>query len=110
MPSITNKARRSEGLAVSKVLDLHHRRQGAQRRVERAQQELDDFATEHARDLLAEREAPAREVALNLTRLVNETVRTHQAYIAMRQEVDRLVAYVPTTVRVSMALMPWERD
>lgn len=53
------------------------------------------FARERARDLLAEREQPARTVALELSRAVGEVLKLHRAYVTERQTMDQLVAAVP---------------
>lgn len=104
-------ARKTEEAAVAKVRELQHRANGAELRVDRAQQALDEFQRDHARDLLAEREDTARTVAAELTRSVRETVRLARAYVAERQTVDRLVATVPgATPRADgpAAAHPWE--
>jgi hypothetical protein len=88
-------SRKAEETAVAKVEDLQHRLTGAEIRVERAQAEADTFARERARDLLAEREQPARTVAAELTATVHETLRLAKAYVAERQTQDVLVAAVP---------------
>jgi hypothetical protein len=81
--------------AEAEVIDLGHRVAAAGLRVQRAQQQLDEFAHEHARDLLAEREPNARTVAAELTASVHETLRLAKAYVAERQAQDQLVAAVP---------------
>jgi hypothetical protein len=88
-------ARKTEEAAVAKVRDLQHRIDGAQIRVERAQAEADTFQVEHAGELLEEREAEARELAVKLTGAGHEDVRLHRAYLALRTEIDGLVAAVP---------------
>jgi hypothetical protein len=88
-------ARKAEQAAVAQVYELQHRIDGAALRVQRAQQQLDEFAHEHARDLLAEREQPARTVAAELTASVRETLRLAKAYVAERQAQDQLVVAVP---------------
>jgi ElaB/YqjD/DUF883 family membrane-anchored ribosome-binding protein len=80
--------------AEAEVKDLAHRSKAAGLRVERSQRAVDNFAAERARDLLDEREQPARTVAAELTASVHETLRLAKAYIAERQDVDRLVAKV----------------
>jgi hypothetical protein len=64
-------------------------------RVERAQAEADTFQADHARELLEEREAEARNLAANLTAAGLEAVRLNRAYLALRTEIDGLVAAVP---------------
>jgi hypothetical protein len=96
--SAVAKARRAEELAVARLRDLHHRQQGAQRRVERAEQQLDSFRRDDAKALLEERVPAAREVAMNLTRAGHEFVRAHHAYTSMRMEIDGLVAATPNAV------------
>ena len=61
------------------VANLGNRAGAAGLPVERAQQELDAFQREHARDLLEEREQPARTVAAELTASVHETLRLAMA-------------------------------
>jgi hypothetical protein len=89
------QARKAEEAAIAKVKDLQDRLSGAEIRVERIQGEADAFARERARDLLAEREQPARTVAGELTASVHETLMLAKAYVAERQAIDRLVAQVP---------------
>jgi hypothetical protein len=106
-------SRKREEAAVAKVKDLQHRLRGAELRVERAQREADDFAREHARDLLEEREADARELALKLTRAGHELVRLHRAYLALRTDIDSLVGASPGAVVRSdgpPASHAWERQ
>jgi hypothetical protein len=88
-------ARKTEEASVAKVRDLQHRLDGARIRVERAQAEADTFQSEHARELLDEREPEARDLAEQLTRAGLEAVRLHRAYRDMRTEIDTLVAAVP---------------
>jgi hypothetical protein len=107
------QARKTETEAVANVRELQHRVDGAALRVERAQQELAAFQREHARDLLAEREQPARTIAAQLTASVHETIRLAKSYITEREAQDRLVAAVPdATVRTDgpAASHPWERQ
>jgi len=78
-------ARKAEQEAVAQVRELQHRVDGATLRVERAQQQLDEFAHQHADDLLAEREPNARTVAAELSASVRETLRLAKAYAAERQ-------------------------
>lgn len=95
------------------VLDLQHRVDAAGLRVERAQQQLDEFQRERARDLLEERVAEAREVALKLTRGGHDLVRLHRAYGAMRTDIDSLVRAVPDAVVRNDGpppSHPWERQ
>jgi hypothetical protein len=80
-------------------------------RVQGAQQQLDEFAHAHARDLLAEREPHARAVAAELSGSVRETLRLAKAYLAERQAQDQLVAAVPgATPRADgpEGTPPWE--
>lgn len=95
---LVQQLRQEMQAAEAEVKDLAHRSQAAGLRVERAQQAVDNFAAEHGQELLEERAPAAREGALQLTRLAHETVRAHQAYIAMRMEIDGLVAGVPDAV------------
>jgi hypothetical protein len=79
--------------------------------VQHAQQRVDTFAREWVRDLLAEREQPARTVAAELTTSVHETLRLAKAYVAERQAQDQLVAAVPgATPRADgpASSHPWE--
>lgn len=97
--------------AEAAVIDLQHRVDAAQLRVERAQQEFDVFQRDRARDLLAEREAPARTVAAELTASVHETLKLARAYLAERQAQHQLVASVPgATPRADGPedMHPWE--
>jgi hypothetical protein len=106
-------ARKTEEAAVAKIRDLQHRVDGAQIRVERAQADADNFQVVHAGELLEEREADARELALKLTGAGHETVRLHRAYLAMRMDIDSLVAAVPgATSRADgpPESYPWERQ
>jgi chromosome segregation ATPase len=106
-------ARKAEEAAVAKVRELQHRIDGARIRVERAQAEADTFQAEYARELLDEREAEARELAANLTRAGLEAVRLNRAYLALRTEIDSLVAAVPgATSRADgpEPSHPWERQ
>jgi hypothetical protein len=106
--------RRSElDAAAADVLDLQHRVDAAGLRVERAQAEADTFQAEHARKLLDEREAEARQVAENLIRTAREAVQANRAYMALRMEIDSLVAAVPgATSRADgpAESHPWERQ
>jgi hypothetical protein len=70
---------------VAQVRELQRRVDGAALRVARAQQQLDEFQRERARDLLAEREQPARTIAADLTASVQETLRLAKAYVAERR-------------------------
>lgn len=88
-------ARKAEQDAVAQVRELQHRIDGAAIRVARAQAEADSFQADHARELLDEREAEAREVAEELTRTGREAVRLHRAYRDIRTDIDGLVAAVP---------------
>jgi chromosome segregation ATPase len=81
--------------AEGEVLDAQHRVSGAELRAQRAREELATFMRDHGRDLLAEREQTAREVAAELTEAVAAVVKARRAYIAERQHVDQLVAAVP---------------
>jgi hypothetical protein len=89
------QAREAEQQAVAKVKDQQHRLTGAEVRVARTQRELDEFRRDRARDLLKEREQPARTVAAELTASVRQTLTLAKAYEAERQTVDQLVAAVP---------------
>jgi len=88
-------ARRELQSAEADVADVSHRVAAAGRRVARALGEADAFTQAHARDLLAEREQPARTVAAELTASVQETLRLGRAYLTERQAQDQLVAAVP---------------
>jgi len=88
-------ARQELQSAEADVADLSHRVGAAGRRVVRAQGEADAFTQTYARDLLAEREEPARTVAAELTASVHETLRLARAYRTERQAQDQLVAAVP---------------
>jgi chromosome segregation ATPase len=105
-------ARKTEQAAAAKVKETQHRLAGAEIRVGRAQAEADTFQAEHASHLLEEREAEARELAVKLTGAGSEAVRLHRAYLAMRMEIDSLVAAVPgATSRADgpEPSHPWER-
>jgi hypothetical protein len=54
----------------------------------------DRLGRERARDLLAEREQPARTVALEVSRAAGEVLKLHRAYVTERQTMDQLVAAV----------------
>ena len=58
------------------------------------QSEADTFARERARDLFAEREQPARTVALELSRAVGEVLKLRRAYVMERQTIDLLITEV----------------
>jgi hypothetical protein len=88
-------ARMAKEEAAARVEDLAHRSAGAGLRAERSREELATFTRDHARDLLAEREGTAREVAARLSSAVGEAVQAHRAYVAERQHVDQLVSQVP---------------
>jgi hypothetical protein len=106
-------ARKAEEAAVAKVKETQHRLAGAEIRVGRAQAEADTFQADHARELLDEREAEARQLADNLTRAGREAVQLNRAYLAMRTEIDGLVAAVPgATSRADgpEPSHPWERQ
>jgi hypothetical protein len=110
---LVNQRRDELQAAEAKVLDLQHRVDAAAVRIDRAQREADTFVAEHARDLLDELEAEAREAAANLTRDGVEVVRSHRAYLTLRTEIDRLVAAVPgATSRADgpEPSHPWERQ
>jgi hypothetical protein len=99
--------------ATARVLDLQHRVTAAGLRVDRAQADADAFQTDHSRELLDEREAEAREVAAKLTSAGREAVRLNRAYLALRTEIDGLVAAVPgATSRADgpEPSHPWERQ
>ena len=72
-------------VAEGEVVDRGHRVTAAGLREQRAQQQLDEFAHQHARDLLAEREPNARTVAAELTASVHQTLKLAKAYVAERQ-------------------------
>jgi hypothetical protein len=110
---LAQQRRKQLEAAEAKVIDLGHQVTAAAQRVERAQRQLDEFQRDHARDLLDEREQPARTVAAELTASVHETLRRASAYVAEREMQDRLVAKVPgATPRVDWpaAAHPWERQ
>lgn len=95
------------------VLDLQHRVTAAGLRVDRAQGAADSFTQQHARDLLEERAADARELAMQLTRAGHDVVRLHRGYRAMRTDIDALVAATPgATPRADGPdpSHPWERQ
>ena len=105
------QAREAEQQAVAKVKDLQHRLTAAELRVARTQRELDEFRRDRARDLLREREQPARTVAAELTASVRQTLTLAKAYVAERRTVDQLVAAVPAaTPRTDgpASEHPWE--
>jgi transcriptional regulator len=81
--------------AEAEVVDLQRRVDAAGLRVHHAQQQLDEFQREHAHDLLDERAADARQVALELTRAGHEVIRLHRAYLALRMDIDALVGHLP---------------
>lgn len=64
--------------AETEAVELQRRLDAAGLRVQYAQQQVDTFSHEHARDLLAERAADARELAVQLTRAGHELVRLHR--------------------------------
>jgi chromosome segregation ATPase len=106
-------ARQAHDEAVERVRDFEQRLDGAKLRVARAQQAMDTFIGEHARDLLQEREPRAREVAAALTRAGADLLRAHREYVELRVEIDRLVAAVPgASPRTDgpPATYPWERE
>jgi hypothetical protein len=105
------QGREAEQQAVAKLKDLEHRLTGAEVRVARTQRELDEFRRDRARDLLKEREQPARRVAADLTASVRQTLTLAKAYVAERRIVDQLVAAVPgATPRTDGPVPehPWE--
>lgn len=89
------RARKAEEEAVAEVRELQHRVDGAALRIERAQAQHDEFLRDRARDLLEEREQPARALAIDLSRAVGEVLKLHRAYLTERQTMDQLVAAVP---------------
>lgn len=98
-------------VAEGEVVDRGHRVTAAGLREQRAQQQLDEFAHQHARDLLAEREPNARTVAAELTASVHQTLKLAKAYVAERQAQDQLLAAVPgATPRADgpAPTHPWE--
>jgi hypothetical protein len=99
-------SREAEGAALAKLEDLHHRLAGAELRIERARLEADTFAQDHACDLLEERTADARELARKLTRAGHELVQLHRAHLAMRTDIDALVAQSRAPYRVPMDRLP----
>jgi hypothetical protein len=105
------EARHAEEQAVAKVRELQHQVDGAGIRVERAQQQLDSYERDHARDLLAEREQSANTVTAELTHAVQQTLMLANAYVAERQQVDRLVAAAGATPRADgpAPQHPWEQ-
>jgi hypothetical protein len=110
---LAERCRNELDATAAEVLDLQHRFDAAGLRVQRAQAEADTYQAEHARDLLAEKEAEARELAENLSRAGREVVQLHRAYLAMRMDIDSLVAAVPgATSRADgpEPSHPWERQ
>jgi hypothetical protein len=110
---LAQQRRKQLEAAEANVIDLGHQVTAAAQRVGRAQRQLDEFQRHHARDLLAEREQPARTVAAELTADVHKALRSASAYIDERERQDRLVACVPgATPRVDgpAASHPWERQ
>jgi hypothetical protein len=106
-------SRKAEEEAVAEVKELQYRLTGAEIRVERVQRDADTFAREHARELLDERAADARELALKLTRAGHEVIELHHAFVAMRSDIDALVGAVPDAVVHSDGpppSHPWERQ
>jgi hypothetical protein len=91
-------ARGKEQAAVAKVHELQHRLDGAAIRVDRAQRQLDTFQRDRARDLLSERTTEAGEIADQLTHAVGEAVRLHRSYLAVRSDINTLVALIPGAV------------
>jgi hypothetical protein len=89
------RRRREADAAAAAVLDLQHRLNAARLRVGRAQAEADAFRAGHARELLDEREAEARELAAKLTSAGLAVVRLNQEFRSLRTEIDSLVAAVP---------------
>jgi hypothetical protein len=89
------QARKAGEAAAAKLRDLQHRVDGAALRIERAQRALDEFTRDNAEALLEEHAEGDRELALRLTRVGNEVVQLHRAYLARRMEVDALVAAIP---------------
>jgi hypothetical protein len=97
--------------AEADAVEVQRRVDAAGLRVQHAQQQVDTFARERARDLLAEREQPARTIALELSRAVGEVLKPHRDYVTERQTVDWLVAAVPgATPRADGPVPedPWE--
>jgi hypothetical protein len=87
-------------------------REGLARAADTARTEVARFRTENARELLAAREAGAREITDKLNAAVAETIQLHRSYLAERQEQDRAVAAVPgATPRMDgpPPSHPWER-
>jgi hypothetical protein len=108
---LASQRRRELQAAEAEVIELRRRVDAAGLRVQRAQQQVDAVTRERARDLLAEREQPARTVALELSRAVGEALKLHHAYVTERQTVDRLVQGVPgATPRADGPVPehPWE--
>jgi hypothetical protein len=109
---LARQRRQQLATAEAKVIDLGHRVGAARQRAERAQQATEAFRREHAKELLAEREPGARELAAKLTASVHETLRLARAYVAERQEQDRAVSALPrATPRLDgpPASHAWER-
>jgi hypothetical protein len=108
---LASQRRKELQAAEADAVELQRRVDAAGLRVQHAQQHVETFARERARDLLAEREQPARTVALELSRAVGDVLKLHRAYVTERQTVDRLVAAVPgATPRADGPVPehPWE--
>jgi hypothetical protein len=84
-------SRDAEAAAVAAIEDLEHQVVGAELRVQRADAQATEYERAHAKGLLEERAATGRELAADLTRAAQETVRLHRAYGTERAAVDRLI-------------------
>jgi hypothetical protein len=96
--SAVNAARADLQAVEAEVADLAHRVAGAQLRVQAAQRTADKFVAEHAEALIESRAAAARELALTLTRAGHDLIAAHRAYVAIRADIDSLVAATPNAV------------
>jgi hypothetical protein len=108
---LAQQRRKQLEAAEAKVIDLGHQVTAAAQRVGRARRQLDEFQRDRARDLLDERQQPARTVAAELTASVHQTLNMARAYVAERTAVDHLVAAIPgATPRTDgpASTHPWE--
>jgi hypothetical protein len=87
-------ARKEREAALATAQTLQDRIAGVALRVERADRAVDQFKSEHAHELLREREDAGRETTAQLTRSAHETVGWFRQYLADRQEINELVRQI----------------
>lgn len=85
-------ARETTDKAGAQVRELHEQVDAAGLRVLRAQHAVDAFEREHAPRLLDEQVADAERITSHMNSAVSDTLQSHRALLASRQEMDRIIS------------------